>query len=119
MITYLLALYENEKNYEGKAEADMAKVIGEHEAFTEGIRKSGNYIGGEALQPVATATTVRVRDGKRLTTDGPFAETKEQLGGFFVIDVPDLDTALAWAARSPAASYGTAEVRPLLPPMNG
>ncbi len=114
MITYLLALYENEKNYEGKTEADMAKVIGEHEAFTEGIRKSGNYIGGEALQPVATATTVRVRDGKRLTTDGPFAETKEQLGGFYLVKANTIDEAIAIASRLPEARTGSVEVRPCI-----
>jgi hypothetical protein len=88
--------------------------MGEYFAFTEGIRKSGHHLGGEALQPVQTATTVRVRNGKLSTTDGPFAETKEQLGGFYEIDVPDLDTALDWAARCPAASTGAVEVRPNL-----
>lgn len=114
MITYLLTLYENEKSYEGKSEADMAKLMGEYDVFTESIKKSGNYVGGEALQPVATATTVRVRDGKRLTTDGPFAETKEQLGGFYLVKAKSIDEAIAIASRIPAAKTGCVEVRPCI-----
>ena len=114
MITYLLTLYENEKIYEGKTEADMAKLMGEYDAFTESIKKSGNYIGGEALQPVATASTVRVRDGKRLTTDGPFAETKEQLGGFYLVKAKNIDEAIAIASRVPAAMTGSVEIRPCM-----
>ena len=114
MITYLLALYDNEKNDEGKTEAEMAELMGEYEVFTESIKKSGNYIGGEALQPVATASTVRVRDGKRLTTDGPFAETKEQLGGFYLIKAKNIDEAIAVASRIPAAKTGSVEVRPCI-----
>ena len=84
-------------------------------AFDRSIRDSGHCISSEALEPVSTATTVRVRHGKVTIVDGPFAETKEQLAGFHVIDVPDLDTALAWAARCPSASRGTVEVRPIWP----
>ena len=114
MITYLLALYDNEKNDEGKTEADMAALMGEYEVFTESAKKGGNYIGGEALQPVATASTVRVRDGKRLITDGPFAETKEQLGGFYLIKAKNIDEAIAIASRIPAAKTGSVEVRPCI-----
>ena len=114
MITYLLTIYENEKLYEGKPEAEMAQLMGEYDAFTESIKKSGNFVGGEALQPVATATTLRIRDGKRLTTDGPFAETKEQLGGFYMIEADDLDEAIRWAAKIPDANGGTIEVRPVM-----
>lgn len=77
MTTYLLALYDNEKNDDGKTEAEMAELIGEYQAFEESIKQSGNYLSGEALHPTTTASTVRVREGKRLTTDGPFAKTKE------------------------------------------
>lgn len=114
MITYLLALYDNEKNDEGKTEAEMAELIGEYEVFTESIKKSGNYIGGEALHPTSTASTVRVREGKRLITDGPFAETKEQLGGFYLIKAKNIDEALAIASRLPAAKTGSVEVRPCI-----
>jgi hypothetical protein len=112
--TYLLLLYENEKNYEGKTEAQMAAMMGDYGVFTESIKKSGNYLGGEALQPVTTATTVRVRDGKRLTIDGPFSETKEQLGGFYLVKAKSLDEAMAIASRIPAAKTGCVEVRPCI-----
>jgi hypothetical protein len=113
MITYLLALYDNEKSDDNKSEADMAALMGEYQAFTESIKASGNYIGGEALHPTSTASTVRVRDGKRATTDGPFAETKEQLGGYYIIDVPSVDEAVKWAAKIPSANGGAVEIRPL------
>ena len=82
--------------------------------YDESVRESGHCIASEALQPVATATTVRVRNGRLLVTDGPFAETKEGLGGFYLIDVGDLDEALDWAARCPGARYGSVEVRPVM-----
>ena len=84
-------------------------------AYARALAEAGIHAGGAGLRPPATATTLRLRDGKHLVQDGPFAVTKEQLGGFFVIDVPDLDTALEWAARSPSASHAGAEVRPLIP----
>jgi hypothetical protein len=83
--------------------------------FTNSIHKSGHYLGGEALQPIATATTVRVKDGKTLTTDGPFAETREQLGGFYMVEAKDLDEAIALAARIPVVERGCVEVRPIMP----
>ena len=83
-------------------------------AYTEELAQSGAHLGGEALQLPDTATTVRVRNGERITTDGPFAETKEILGGFYLIDAPDLDAALDWAAKIPAAPYGSIEVRPVM-----
>ena len=88
--------------------------MGEYFAFTEDIRKSGKYVAGEALQPVQTATTVRVRNGKLSTTDGPFAETKEQLGGFYLIEARDLNDAIQVAARIPSARIGSIEVRPVM-----
>lgn len=114
VITYLLALYDNEKNDDGKSEAEMAELLGEYEAFTESIKQSGHYLGGEALHPTSSASTVRVRAGKVLSTDGPFAETREQLGGFYLIKAKDREEALAIAARLPAAKTGSVEVRPCI-----
>jgi hypothetical protein len=85
-------------------------------AYVGALQASGVVVSGAGLQPPSTATTVRLREGKRHVQDGPFADSKEQLAGFFVIDVPDLDAALEWAARSPSASYASVEVRPVLPP---
>ena len=96
------------------AKADTDAVMSEYDTFTEDIKKSGNMVGGEALQPTHTATTVRVRNGKMQTTDGPFAETKEQLGGFYLIEAKDLNDASQIAARIPAAKVGSVEVRPVM-----
>ena len=112
---YLLLIYDNEADWARMAEADQGAMFGEYRRFTYEIKASGHYLAGEALQPVATATTVRVENGKTLTTDGPFAETREQLGGFYMIDAPDLDTAIGIAARIPSARVGKIEVRPVLP----
>jgi len=108
---YLLLIYENEKNYATMSENESKKIMGEYFAFTEEIKKAGKMVAGDALQPTHTATTVRVRDGKRLTTDGPFAETKEQLGGYYLVNGKDLDEAIAIAAKIPSARYGSIEVR--------
>jgi hypothetical protein len=112
---YLLLIYENESIAAAMSEADQGKVWGEYMTYTEDIRKSGQYVAGEALQPVATATTVRVKDGKTVSTDGPFAETREQLGGFYMVEAKDLDEAIALAARIPASRTGSVEVRPIMP----
>ena len=100
------------------AAPDMQSPEGEAQmqrwtSYTQELAESGALRAGEALQPTETATTVRKRDGRMLTTDGPFAETKEALGGFYMIDVPDLDAALAWASKMPNITYGTVEVRPV------
>ena len=92
----------------------MTEMMTDYRAFTQSIVKAGNFKAGDALQPVSTATTVRVRDGRTMTTDGPFAETREQLGGFFLIDAADLDEAIAVASRLPMVQRGTIEVRPLV-----
>ena len=110
---YLLMIYDPEKIWPEMAEADRNKMFGEYMQFTKDLKASGHFIAGDALQPTKTATTIRVRDGKTSSTDGPFAETKEQLGGYYLIDVPDLDGAVHWAARCPAAMGGSIEVRPL------
>ncbi len=112
---YLLLIYQRESEWARLSEAETGKIFQEYMEFSRGIRKSGNYVGGNALQPVETATTVRVKDGKTLTTDGPFAETKEQLGGYFLIEAKDLDEAIAIAARIPDARNGSIEVRPIMP----
>jgi len=106
---YLLLIYENEKRFEkGYDSAELAEYRAVGKEF-------GNIIkSGAALRPTNSATAVRVREGKRLTTDGPFAETKEQLGGFYLVDAPDLDEAIRLAAKIPAARFGTIEVRPLM-----
>ena len=114
---YLLLLYGDEKRWATISEAERGAIFTEYMDYTNAIHKSGNYLGGEALQPTATATTVRVEGGKTLTTDGPFAETREQLGGYYLVECGDLDEALSIAGRVPALRAGGAiEVRPLLPP---
>jgi hypothetical protein len=111
---YLCLIYDDEKNTSGKSKAERDAFTGEYYAFTEAIRKSGHYVAGEALQPVNSATTVRVRGGKVSTTDGPFAETKEQLGGFYMIEARDLNDAIQVASRIPSARSGSVEVRPVI-----
>ena len=112
---YLLLIYSDETQWATMSEAEGQEIMAEYMKYTGDIHKSGNYLGGDALQPVATATSVRVRDGKRLTTDGPFAETREQLGGFFMVEAKDLDEAITLAAGIPGARTGSIEVRPIMP----
>jgi hypothetical protein len=111
---YLCLIYENEKSFETLPKEEADAVFGEYFTFTEGIKQSGKLLGGEALQPTQTATTVRVRNGKITTTDGPFAETKEQLGGYYLINAADLNDAIQVASKIPGARYGSVEVRPIL-----
>lgn len=111
---YLLLIYNNEQNWLSLSEADRAKLSGEYQTYTQSIAQSGHYKGGNALQPTNTATTVRVRDGKRQSTDGPFAETREHLGGYYLVDAKDLDEAVELAARIPSARMGSIEVRPIM-----
>ena len=110
---YLLLIYENEANFANVTEEEGNRIFAEYMDYSKGIAKSGNYIAGEALQPVATATTVRVRNGKTLTTDGPFAETREQLAGYYLVEAKDLDNAVTLAERIPSAKWGSIEVRPI------
>jgi hypothetical protein len=107
---YMLLIYTDEKVW---TESDREKCITESTQLTHELNAKGQYLGASPLHPVATATSVRVRNGKRLVTDGPFAETREQLGGFFMIEASDLDEAVAIAARIPSAHKGTVEVRPV------
>jgi hypothetical protein len=111
---YLLLIYNNERNWMELSQPESQKLMGEYMALTDSIAKSGHYKGGNALQPTNTATTVRVRDGKRQTNDGPFAETREQLGGYYLIDAADLDEAIGIAERIPGARTGGIEVRPIM-----
>ena len=111
---YLCLIYGDEQSFEGASDEDRNAVMADYMAFTESIQKSGNMVGGNALQPTATATTVRVRDGETLVTDGPFAETKEQLGGYYLVEAKDADEAIAIAARIPGARHGSIEVRPVV-----
>ena len=111
---YLLLIYRNEAEQAKMDAAALQKMRGDYGAFTQSIIQSGHFKAGDGLQPSTTATTVRVRDGKTLTTDGPFAETREQLGGYYLIEAKDLDTALEIAARIPGAKVGSIEVRPIM-----
>ena len=112
---YLLLIYGNEAEFAGLSEADQGKIFQEYMDYTRRIKKSGNYVSGEALEPIATATTVRVKNGKTVSTDGPFAETREQLGGFYLVEAKDLDEAIKLAAGIPDARTGSIEVRPIMP----
>lgn len=110
---YALLIYGDESEAPGPDSAEAAEVMKSYFEFTNSINEQGINRGGEALQSVQTATCVKVRDGQTLTTDGPYAETKEQLGGFYLIEVDDLDAALEVAARLPGSHHGTVEVRPV------
>ena len=111
---YLLLIYRNEAQQGQMAPADYQKLLAEYSAYTQSIVQSGHFKAGDGLQPTKTATTVRVRDGKTLATDGPFAETREQLGGYYLVEARDLDAAIALAARIPGARDGSIEVRPVM-----
>jgi hypothetical protein len=112
---YLLLIYSAES---AETALDQGAIMAEYGTFTQGIVQSGAFKSADRLKPVATATTVRIRDGKTLTTDGPFAETREQLGGYYLVEAADLDAAVAIAAKVPTAKYGSVEVRPVWA-MNG
>jgi hypothetical protein len=111
---YLLLIYDDESQMQSMSEADRGKMYQEYGAFTQEIIASGNFKAGSELHPTSKATTVRLRDGKKLVTDGPFAETKEQLGGFYLVEAADLDEATALAARIPSVRNGSIEVRPIV-----
>ena len=112
---YLLLIYGNEAHFNQMTQAEQDKVLHEYMDYTKGIAASGHYRGGNELDVIAKATTVRVRDNKRSVTDGPFAETKEQLGGYYLVEAKDLDEAIGLAARIPSARWGSIEVRPIIP----
>lgn len=110
---YALLIYGEESTWADMSEADMQRIYAEHEAFGKALTEAGALCGGSELAPSDQATTVRFANGKHSLSDGPFAETREQLGGFYLIDVADLDEALEWARRMPAMTSGAVEVRPL------
>jgi hypothetical protein len=110
---FMLLIYGNEAAMQSAAKAQGEQILGAYLAYTEALKQAGVYLASDRLRPTASATTVRIADGKTQVLNGPYAETKEQLGGYFLIDAPDLDAALSWAARCPGATYGTMEVRPI------
>ena len=112
---YMLLIYGNEADYANLPQDQLKAMYAAYGAYTQELIASGAMRGGSELAPISAATTVRVRNGKLLTTDGPFAETKEQLGGYYLIDVPSLDEAIKWAAKVPSATGGSIEIRPLTP----
>jgi len=111
---YMLLIHGPERDPAHTPAAEMQAMMGAYAAYTQAMKEAGVLVSGDALKSAASGTTVRVRDGKTQVLDGPYAESKEQLAGYYLIDTPDLDGALAWAARCPGASYGTMEVRPVL-----
>lgn len=115
---YAVLIYEPPSDFELRDTSDVAAkeaYWGGWSAYSQAVAEAGVMAGGAALQPYTTGTTVKLRDGERHVQDGPYADTKEQLGGFYILDVPDLDAALEWAAKCPAAATGVVEVRPVLP----
>jgi hypothetical protein len=114
-VQYMLLIYNDEQDWAAMSDDERNVVFGAYFAFTSAIRESGAFVDGAPLQPTSTATSVRVRSGEQLVTDGPFAETKEQLGGFYLVEAENVDAAIAIAARIPGALYGTIEVRPVMP----
>jgi hypothetical protein len=111
---FLLTIYNDERLWTDASPEQVGEVMAAYEAFGRAAAEAGVLVGGEGLEPTSTATTVRVRDNETLTTDGPFAETREQLGGYYLLDCSDLDDAIGWAARIPDAASGSVEVRPVM-----
>ena len=111
---YLLTIYGDESGWNDVSPEQGQAIMDAYDAFGSAAREAGVMLGGEGLQPTSTATTVRVRDGETVATDGPFAETREQLGGYYLLDCKDLDEAIGWAARIPGAQQGSIEVRPVM-----
>jgi hypothetical protein len=112
-MTYLLMLYSDESGWDKMSEEAQGQAMGAYMGYTQALREAGALVGSNRLQPIATATTVKVQDGNTQVLDGPYADTKEQLGGYYLIQAADLDAAIAWAARCPGSGHGTIEVRPV------
>lgn len=110
---YMLLIYANEESMFAKSQEETGQMLAAYQAYTDAMQQAGVMLGGNRLRPVSEAATVRVPGGKKQVLDGPFAETKEQLGGYYIIEAANLDTALAWAARCPGAANGSIEVRPV------
>src|SRR5436190_22605427 len=113
-VQYMLLIYGDQSQRGSMSEEEMGQIMQAYGTFTQELQDSGAMVGGDALEPIETATTVRVRNDETLTTDGPFAETKEQLGGYYLVDAGSLDDAIEWAAKIPGAKHGSVEVRPLM-----
>jgi hypothetical protein len=111
---YMLLIYSDRSAWENRSEDERGQIMQAYGAFTQELQDAGKMIAGDALQPTETATTVRVKNDETLTTDGPFAETKEQLGGYYLIEADSLDEAIDWAAKIPGAQHGSIEVRPVM-----
>jgi hypothetical protein len=111
---YLLTIYNDESGFAEATPEDVQQVMAAYEAFGREVSAAGAMLGGEGLQPSSTATTVQVREGQTITSDGPFADTREQLGGYYLLECRDLDEAIGWAAKIPGAQNGTIEVRPVM-----
>jgi hypothetical protein len=110
---YMLLIYNDEEKVRAIPKEDASKMLPAYIAYTEALKQAGIVVASDRLQFTSNATTVRIRDGKTNVVNGPYAETKEQLAGYYLIDVPDLDSALSWASRCPGASFGAVEVRPI------
>lgn len=111
---YMALIYDSESVRNTMSPEQHQELIADFNTFTKAAKEAGVFVAGDALEPIGSATTIRLRDGKTLTTDGPFAETKEQLGGYYLLECKDLDEALHWAAQIPTARYGSIEVRPVM-----
>jgi hypothetical protein len=111
---YMLLIYDREQVWSDMSDEEQGRIYAEYGAFTNDVREKGAYVSAGQLQPSSTATSVRVQDGEQVVTDGPFAETKEQLGGYYLIEAESVDEAIEWAAKIPSARYGTIEVRPVV-----
>jgi hypothetical protein len=112
---YMLLIYGSEAKRQAASKADIDQMIAAYTAYTEALKNAGVLVAGDQLRPASSATIVRIADGKTQVLNGPYAETKEQLGGYYLIEAPDLDAALSWAARCPGATFGAIEVRPVWP----
>lgn len=111
---YLLSIYADEKGFDSATPEQIQQAVEAYNSFTQEVRDKGIFLSGEGLQPTSAATTVRVRNDETMTTDGPFAETKEQMNGYYLLECNDLDEAIEWAAKIPGAAQGSVEVRPVL-----
>jgi hypothetical protein len=111
---YVLLIYDDGQTWARMTDAERGQLFQEYGAYTQNLRERGAYVDGNPLQPTSTATTVRIRDGEQLVTDGPFAETKEQLGGYYIVEAESIDEAIEHAAKIPSARFGSIEVRPVM-----